>query len=228
MSSYLTSTTNIRYGRVEVLAQLPKGDWLWPAIWLMPRTAKYGAWPRSGEIDLMEAAGNRNLHEWNGSSIAVDVARTNLHYGPDYPHDLHNDHNIQCHGCTYGDGYHTYWLDWTADHIALGVDGHTVQEDRTPPQGYWHKGGWSGSNIWASGGLNAPFDQPFYLILNVAVGGDFFWDGVTNKPYAKPWSMKEPTRDQMIKFWNTKHLWYPTWHGEEVALKIKYVKMWQY
>jgi beta-glucanase (GH16 family) len=46
------------YGRVEVNAKLPKGDWLWPAIWLMPRYFEYGGWPTSGEIDIMESRGN--------------------------------------------------------------------------------------------------------------------------------------------------------------------------
>lgn len=48
----------IKYGRVEVTAKLPKGDWLWPAIWMMPTDSVYGDWPRSGEIDIVEARGN--------------------------------------------------------------------------------------------------------------------------------------------------------------------------
>lgn len=47
-----------KYGKVEVRARLPKGDWLWPAIWLLPRWNNYGNWPASGEIDLMESRGN--------------------------------------------------------------------------------------------------------------------------------------------------------------------------
>jgi beta-glucanase (GH16 family) len=49
---------NILYGKVEVVAKLPKGDWLWPAIWMMPESSVYGAWPASGEIDIMESKGN--------------------------------------------------------------------------------------------------------------------------------------------------------------------------
>jgi beta-glucanase (GH16 family) len=48
----------LRYGKIEVVAKLPKGDWLWPAIWMMPQESVYGDWPRSGEIDIMEARGN--------------------------------------------------------------------------------------------------------------------------------------------------------------------------
>ncbi|KAF5017551.1 hypothetical protein F66182_10504, partial [Fusarium sp. NRRL 66182] len=49
---------SITYGRVEVVAKLPAGDWLWPAIWMMPTNDVYGGWPASGEIDLSESRGN--------------------------------------------------------------------------------------------------------------------------------------------------------------------------
>ena len=49
---------SMKYGRLEVRAQMPKGDWLWPAIWLMPRWEQYGSWPASGEIDVVESKGN--------------------------------------------------------------------------------------------------------------------------------------------------------------------------
>ena len=51
-------TFTFTYGRVEVVAQMPAGDWLWPAIWLMPTEAAYGPWPTSGEIDIAESRGN--------------------------------------------------------------------------------------------------------------------------------------------------------------------------
>ena len=46
------------YGKVEVKAKLPRGDWLWPAIWMLPRDNQYGDWPSSGEVDIMESRGN--------------------------------------------------------------------------------------------------------------------------------------------------------------------------
>ena len=55
MQSARISTINsatIAFGKVEVRAKLPKGDWLWPAIWMLPKDNKYGAWPLSGEIDV--------------------------------------------------------------------------------------------------------------------------------------------------------------------------------
>jgi beta-glucanase (GH16 family) len=68
---------SIRYGRVEVVAKLPRGDWLWPAIWMMPEKSAYGEWPRSGEIDIMEARGNVVDYPSGGR----DVFTSTLHWG---------------------------------------------------------------------------------------------------------------------------------------------------
>ena len=51
---------SMKYGKVEVKAQLPRGDWIWPAIWMLPEDEAYGGWPKSGEIDIMETRGNQN------------------------------------------------------------------------------------------------------------------------------------------------------------------------
>lgn len=52
-------TASIRYGRVEVRAKLPKGDFIWPAIWMLPEESVYGVWPASGEIDIVESTGTK-------------------------------------------------------------------------------------------------------------------------------------------------------------------------
>jgi len=68
----------------------------------------------------------------------------------------------------------------------------------------------------------------FYLILNVAVGGTngFIPDGLTNVGGApKPWSNSDSNGPE--KFWNAKDQWYPTWQGENAAMQVKHVKMWQ-
>ena len=49
------NSTSLKYGRVEVVARIPEGDWLWPAIWMLPKDNVYGAWPMSGEIDVRHA-----------------------------------------------------------------------------------------------------------------------------------------------------------------------------
>lgn len=73
-SAKLTSSFSFKYGRLEARMKLPKGDWIWPALWLMPKYNLYGTWPASGEIDLMESRGNAPVHDFG----------TTLHFGPDY------------------------------------------------------------------------------------------------------------------------------------------------
>lgn len=84
MSGKVTTvkTHKIRFGRVEVKAKLPKGNWLWPAIWMMPVYNEYGEWPASGEIDIMESRGNVNYPKENGGG--VESFSSTMHWGPDF------------------------------------------------------------------------------------------------------------------------------------------------
>lgn len=70
-------TKTIQYGRVEVVAKIPKGDWLWPAIWMMPQDSVYGGWPLSGEIDIMESRGNARGYKRGGR----EAFSSTLHWG---------------------------------------------------------------------------------------------------------------------------------------------------
>ena len=74
---------NFRYGKVEIRAKIPTGDWLWPALWLMPKINQYGTWPSSGEIDLMESRGNLD-YSVNGNQLGVEHVGTTLHFGPQW------------------------------------------------------------------------------------------------------------------------------------------------
>lgn len=75
-----------KYGRIEFRAKMPRGDWIWPALWMYPDNEVYGGWPRSGEIDIVESRGNRpgQLTLPSGQSIGVDLAGSTMHWGPDY------------------------------------------------------------------------------------------------------------------------------------------------
>lgn len=65
-------------------------------------------------------------------------------------------------------------------------------------------------------------------MLNVAVGGTngFFPDGIPNEGYAKPWRNTDSNGPE--KFWNSRDKWYPTWRGEDAAMQVESVKMWEY
>jgi beta-glucanase (GH16 family) len=146
-----------RYGRFEFRARLPQGRGYWPALWLMPEEAAYGGWPASGEIDIVE----------NRGSNPTNILGT-IHFGGRYPHNAHS------HGPSFdfppGDSaanFHLYSLEWSSDSIRWYVDTHLFETQTS-----W----WSSSNATNTSLRNpypAPFDRPFYIIMNLAIGGDF-------------------------------------------------------
>jgi len=219
-------TFSFTYGRLEVRAKLPKGDWMWPAIWLLPKDAAYGPWPASGEIDLMESRGNARGYPPGG----VESFGSTLHWGPYWPEDPYT----LTHG-TYtlpqGDlsqDFHIYGLYWNSTNIITYFDtpSQVVLNVDTSKQSFWEMGGWNNSttinNPWYGQGNNAPFDQEFYLIMNVAVGGtnSYFPDGD-----GKPWVDTDP--HAVNSFWNNQAQWYPTWQQNASSLQVDYVRVYQ-
>ena len=219
----------LKYGRVEVTATLPEGDWLWPAIWLLPVNNTYGPWPASGEIDIMESRGNNYTYAQGGNNIMSSA----LHWGPVTTADAWwrtNDKRNALH-TTFSKKAHTFGLEWSEKYLFTYIDTRLLQVLYSPfvvPM--WTRGqfplstanGTTITNPWVNGGVNAPFDQEFYLILNVAVGGTNGWfeDGKSGKP----WVDKAPTAKK--DFWDAKNQWLPTWK-ENAQMEISSVKMWQ-
>lgn len=212
---------SFKYGRVEVRAKLPKGDWIWPAIWMLPKYNAYGQWPASGEIDIVESRGN-------GCEGGRKSFGSTLHFGPGYPYDpweiAHKDFT---HTADLSDDFHLYGLEWNEKGIKTTFDGKTVL-DFPFDQDLFTKGKFPHiDNPWKyETDLSAPFNQEFYLIFNVAVGGtnSYFPDGWCNKP----WSNNDPRAPNT--FYNTKSQWYPTWNypaSHDSALRVDYVKVWQ-
>ncbi|KAK8193474.1 glucan endo-1,3-beta-D-glucosidase [Phyllosticta capitalensis] len=221
---------SIKYGRVEVTAKLPSGDWLWPAIWMMPVNSTYGDWPRSGEIDIMESRGNNYTYSQGGNEIVSST----LHYGPSTSEDGWYKTNVKRKAklSTYADAFHTFGLEWSEKYLFTYVDSRIIQVMYVKfdipffTRGHFPVADSNGTRIvnpWQATGNNAaPFDQDFYLIINVAVGSTNGWfkDGHNSKPWVD--SSTTAPRD----FWNARNKWYPTWEkGGE--LLIKSVKVWQ-
>ena len=158
-----------RYGRFEFRAKVPWGKGLWPALWLLPQDDAYGTWAASGEIDVMEIVGERP-QEYLGS----------IHFGSTFP-----KRSLVTHVHPFADGgsvadFHVYAVEWEPGIIRWFVDGKQWAE-----QNFW----WCTSRLRGGKGVEAqgpadlhpwpaPFDQPFYLLMNVAVGGNF--PGVPN------------------------------------------------
>jgi beta-glucanase (GH16 family) len=229
-SAKLTTSESFRfrYGRVEVKAKLPRGDWLWPAIWMLPADNEYGPWPASGEIDIMESRGNSNYPKEFGGG--VESFGSTLHWGTDYfTNQFSKTHQVYTHNN--GDlaqDYHTYGLYWDQDRLFTYIDDekNVVLDVNTKDQSFYTKGNFNPAldNPWRNGGKNAPFDTEYYLVINLAVGGtaEYFPDGVAGKP----WSNHSP--NCVNEFYNNKGAWYSTWKGEDAALKIDSVKVWSF
>jgi beta-glucanase (GH16 family) len=222
-------TFSFKYGRLEVEAKLPKGDWIWPAIWLLPEDQAYGLWPASGEIDLMESRGNDASYPAKG----VNCFGSTLHWGPFWPDDpyelTHNDYCVN-DGTTLNDDFHTYGLVWNEKEIYTYIDNDSNRVlNLAINSSFWELGGWSKNanlhNPWQGQPNNAPFDQKFYLIFNVAVGGvsGYFPDGQGGKPWV------DATNNAAQQFNNALDSIVKTWDlaGEGSALAIRSVKVWQ-
>lgn len=221
---------SIKYGRIEVEAKLPAGDWLWPAIWLLPVDSKYGEWPRSGEIDIVESRGNN----WTFLQGGNNIVSSSLHWGPNSANDAWWKTNVKRKALhtTYAKTFHTFGLEWSEKYIFTYIDTRLLQVLYTNfDEDLWSRGHFPDSdsngtkivNPWGqTARKSTPFDQEFYLILNVAVGSTNGW--FEDSKNGKPWvdGGKNARRD----FWNAKDMWYPTWK-ESGEMVVKSVKMWQ-
>ena len=134
-----------QYGRIEVKAKIPKGRGTWPAIWMMAENIK--VWPDDGEIDIMEHVG------YNQGVIHGTV------HCKKYNHTINTQKGdtIRVHDCS--DAFHVYAMEWDKDSILISVDDKTYFSFINEHSGY---------DAW-------PFDNKMFLLLNIAVGGN--WGG---------------------------------------------------
>ncbi len=145
------------YGRIEARIQLPTGDGIWPAFWMLPTTettAKYGTWAASGEIDIMEFKGR----------LANRVYGT-LHYGQSWPGNKGAGEMYKFPSGTDGSDFHIYALEWEPGEMRWYVDDACYFKTNS-----WWSMGPEDEEPYA---YPAPYDSPFYIILNLAVGGTF-------------------------------------------------------
>ncbi len=132
-----------KYGRIEARAKLPVGQGIWPAFWMLGANIDEVQWPKSGEIDILEYVG-RDPH----------MVYTTLHTQDSHGNTINTKRteflNIE-------EGYHVYAIEWDKDKIEFFVDKTLV---------YTFNPSVKNEDTW-------PFDKPFYIILNLAVGGNF-------------------------------------------------------
>ncbi|WP_138477576.1 glycoside hydrolase family 16 protein [Dyadobacter bucti] len=138
------------YGKFEIKARLPKGRGTWPAIWMLASEKNYGnkGWPDNGEIDIMEHVGfDQNRVHGNIHTKAFNHAiKTN------------KGNNVLIDNVS--DEFHVYSCEWTPSSVSILIDGKAFFTFTKEPSYQWAE--------W-------PFDKPFHLLLNIAVGGN--WGG---------------------------------------------------
>ena len=134
----------VKYGKIEARISVPSGAGTWPAFWMMPQTNVYGGWPKSGEIDIMEHIGS----DHRMTSHAVHTANKNGSLGNNWFNRQYKD--------SMENKFHVYSVVWGPDDMKFYIDSiKSVTLYRNFTEDYK---GW-------------PFDQPFYVILNLALGG---------------------------------------------------------
>ena len=135
---------SFKFGRIDIRAILPKGKGIWPAFWMLPQDNVFGGWPRSGEIDMMENIGSEPNR----------VSGT-LHFGPG-PGSIWISRGYTLPSGQFADQFHVFSLEWVQDEIRWYVD----------------------DNLYTTiskadlGGNNYPFNEKFYFLINLAVGGN--------------------------------------------------------
>jgi beta-glucanase (GH16 family) len=154
---------NWTYGRIEVMAKIPQGKGNWSAIWMLPKNAfTYGTgWPHSGEIDIMENVGfdQNNIH-------------STIHTGK-YNHTQGTQITNSVMIPDADTAFHLYAVDWYPDRLEFFIDDEMVFLFENEGEGW----------------ISWPYDIPFYLLLNVAVGGD--WGGAHGIDDSSfPWKME--------------------------------------
>lgn len=153
-----------KYGRIEVRAKVPAGQGMWPAVWMIPADDHYGPWPLSGEIDILEAVNLGATCKKCGGNVGENRTVSALHFGRRSPRNRYVDQKTPLPDLSLpSDAFHTYAVEWGEGLIRFLVD------DRvhfTVPRRKWFSG-----SPKAKGNPNAPFDQPFYVMANLAVGG---------------------------------------------------------
>ena len=140
------------YGRFEVRAKLPTGKGAWPAIWMLPTGKRYGGWPSSGEIDIMEQVG-----------FDPQMVHASVHTRS-YNHNINTHKTAKTEVANATTAFNVYAIEWTPEEIRGYVNDRqyfAFKNERLTNQSADYK-------EW-------PFDQPFHLLLNIAVGG--MWGG---------------------------------------------------
>ncbi|MCR5417327.1 MAG: carbohydrate binding domain-containing protein [Lachnospiraceae bacterium] len=179
---------DFKYGLFEARIKTPKGKGYLPAFWMMPTDEDYyGQWPKCGEIDIMEVLGELPDTLWGtihygkskdlqGSKQGKGILEEGKYLHVDTDTKVLDGYYAAVNGKDYTEDFHDYAVEWEPGHISWYVDGIKYYEADD-----WYSGVENGPDY----SYPAPFDQPFYVILNLAVGGDWPCDPDESTPFGE-------------------------------------------
>lgn len=150
-----------QFGRIDIRAKLPQGQGIWPAIWMLGSNFPEGGWPQCGEIDIMELVGHQ-----------PSTSHGTAHWGSNFNVHQYQGSSISLPaGQTFSDAFHLFSILWQEDEITWLMDDqvfYTITSNQMNGQPY-------------------PFNQPFFFIMNIAVGGN--WPGYPDATTVFPQQM---------------------------------------
>lgn len=206
---------SFRYGKVEIRAKLPRGDWMFPLILLEPLENYYGIGNyMSGQVRIAYNRGNKNLLD----ADAVDISNSALYSSIVMSNVEKHRKMINYNYHLYLDSkFYVYTMTWTKDYFEMAVDGRVyakIEEDFSKTLKNLHGIGRTNSKM-------APFDREFYLSLGVSVGGHCdFPDDIHSNGQPKPWKNRDPKAE--LRFWEDASNWSKTWQS---GLEVDYIRV---
>jgi beta-glucanase (GH16 family) len=153
-----------QYGKFEFRAKVPKGQGTWPAVWMMPADDSYGGWPLSGEIDILEGVNLGASCPQCKGTVGENRMISALHFGDPPPDNDQLNTRVALPDLSLpSDDFHVWTLEWGRGLMRFYLDGRL----------YWQVTAdqWRTASPRAKGNPVAPFDKPFYIMANLAVGG---------------------------------------------------------
>lgn len=216
LSAQLTTKDkfSFKYGKIEVRAKLPKGDWLYPELFLNSEKEDYGPGYASGQIRIAYLAGNANDNKQLKGGLILGFRPAARNYALK---------TIEDYQGTWTDKYHNFSILWKPDRVSVSVD-NVVYGTIFPPEGGFSS---LASNLqlensdkWKQGSNFAPFDKEMNIVVGVGAGGHNFED---RSDGSKPW-VNNQVRSQK-NFYKARNTWLPTW-GNDAKLEVEYVRVW--
>ncbi|KAK4876686.1 hypothetical protein RN001_009192 [Aquatica leii] len=203
------------YGVIEIRAKVPKGDWIYPQLYLKSKNDFYGAGYDSGLIKIAFVPGNADMNRVLSGGCIFGESVYARYYGIKSvlsPWEWSKD-------------FHIYKLEWRPDGISLIVDNEVYGNVYPPDGGFVLKDDElsidkATAERWKKGSEMAPFDKEMYIIFGVGVGGVVF---PNKKDGGKPWSNEDPKAQ--LHFYKALDTWHKTWSNKSTLI-IDYVRVW--